>query len=420
MKILKSPISVHYELTENCNHRCEHCYNPFAHISEEVPKLTRDRIIEELVQNEVFHVILTGGEPLFYQDMAVDAVKRLNKNGAVVSLNSNLTLMDRNTAVSLKKAGLKSALTSITHYDPNIHDKITKIDGSLERCISGINYLVNQEIPVSVNMVVTKDRVDDVYKTGEMLVDLGITGFSATRMAPNRDNLKEILDAQEVKHMLDQLLLLKEKYGINVSSLNNLPRCFSSDKKYGIFMNRSCNGGRTSATITQIGGLKSCHHLDEVVGNIIEEGLSTVWEKAPVLKDERLPKGCLACDVNENCAGGCRQTAEVVRNKKTGLDPIARGKEQIITLDPPELPNKDSTLRFMKDTLYRKEKNGGVLFRNPRNYAILNESQYQLALKLSNNSFSINELKDLFGNELSSFMERLYQKGLIGEAKWKN
>lgn len=421
MKQLKSPISVHYEITESCNHQCEHCYNPFSHSSDSaVPKAIRERIINELIENEVFHVIVTGGEPLFYKDIALDTIRRLSEKRTVVSMNSNLTLVDKQTALNLKGTGLKSVLTSVIHYDPKIHDGVTKVKGSLERCMNGISYLVEQDIPVSANMVVTKNRVNDVYQTGKMLVKLGIKGFSATRMAPNPNNIQEILDGQEVEKMLDQLLMLSQEYGIRVSSLNNIPRCFSSDPKYSVFMDRSCNGGRTSATITQTGGLKSCHHLEDVVGNIVEEGLASVWARAPVLKEERLPKECSTCYSNQNCAGGCRQTAEIVDGIKS-LDPIAKGRiyalKQIRTH---QIPNQDATIRFMKDTLHRKEQDGGVLFRNTRNYAILNEYQYQIVLRLANQSFSIRELTSLFGGETSSFIEKLYQKSLIGEAKWKD
>lgn len=422
MKQLKSPISVHYEITEKCNHQCEHCYNPFSHVSDSVvPEAIREGIIDELIKNEVFHVIVTGGEPLFYKDIALHTIRRLNERGTVVSMNSNLTLIDRQTASDIKEAGVKSVLTSVIHYNPKIHDSVTKVKGSLERCMNGIAYLVEQDIPVSANMVVTKDRVLDVYSTGKRLVSSGITGFSATRMAPNPNNIKEILNAREVEQMLDQLLMLSQEYGIRVSSLNNIPRCFSSNPNYFMFMDRSCNGGRTSATITQEGGLKSCHHLEDVVGNIVEEGLTTVWERAPVLKDERLPKECSMCDSNESCAGGCRQTAQVVKGKKLSLDPIAKGRKYAVNYPSAKTkPDLDVKLRFMKDTLHRKEREGGVLFRNPRNYVILSESQYQLALKLANNSFSIMELTDIIGEEVGSFVEKLYQKGLVGEAKWKD
>ena len=66
-KIYSAPTCVNLEITEACNVKCKHCYNPWrdehaGKFSLDIDKI--DFLIKEFVDNGVFHVILSGGEPL--------------------------------------------------------------------------------------------------------------------------------------------------------------------------------------------------------------------------------------------------------------------------------------------------------------------------------------------------------------------
>ena len=94
-RLFSAPTTVNFELTEICNVKCRHCYNPWrdesmGEFSIDDNKL--DMIIKKFVDAKVFHVILTGGEPMSNFDILVKALKKLSENNISVSCNSNLIL----------------------------------------------------------------------------------------------------------------------------------------------------------------------------------------------------------------------------------------------------------------------------------------------------------------------------------------
>ena len=98
-RLFSAPTTVNFELTEICNVKCRHCYNPWRDESmgeNSVDNSKLDRIIKEFSDAKVFHVILTGGEPMSNFDILVKAIKKLKDNNISVSCNSNLILANNN------------------------------------------------------------------------------------------------------------------------------------------------------------------------------------------------------------------------------------------------------------------------------------------------------------------------------------
>ena len=102
-------------MTEACNVKCRHCSNPWR--DEQAGKFNLDNkkidfLIEEFVKNKVFHVILSGGEPLAKFNELCYALEKLVKNNISTSLNSNLMLATPEKMKKLKEIGLDHVLTS--------------------------------------------------------------------------------------------------------------------------------------------------------------------------------------------------------------------------------------------------------------------------------------------------------------------
>ena len=63
-RVYSAPTCINLEITEVCNFKCTHCYNPWREESLGVHTLTKERLkslIEEFADAGVFHVILSGG-----------------------------------------------------------------------------------------------------------------------------------------------------------------------------------------------------------------------------------------------------------------------------------------------------------------------------------------------------------------------
>ena len=121
-KYFSAPTTVNLELTELCNVKCRHCYNPWrdetmGEISLSEIKL--NLLIKKLSEAKVFHVILTGGEPMSNFDVLVKAITRLTENNISVSCNSNLILADDKKAsenIMLKRLGKPEEVANVVVF----------------------------------------------------------------------------------------------------------------------------------------------------------------------------------------------------------------------------------------------------------------------------------------------------------------
>lgn len=66
-KYLKVPLYAQLEITDLCNHKCIHCYHLDSELNNRPIEVINDKTVLEcaqrLVDNNIFEVSITGGEP---------------------------------------------------------------------------------------------------------------------------------------------------------------------------------------------------------------------------------------------------------------------------------------------------------------------------------------------------------------------
>ena len=89
---LKAPLFAQLELTEGCNHGCGYCSNPFSDKRVKIPTLGETKpIVEELLENKIFSIVLTGGEPFTNRQVLHYCIDRLKNEPIEVYVNTNLS-----------------------------------------------------------------------------------------------------------------------------------------------------------------------------------------------------------------------------------------------------------------------------------------------------------------------------------------
>lgn len=308
-KTLSAPLDVQVEVTTLCNEACVHCYNfwrgeQFREQVANFPQKTLQKdqlshIIAGLIQDQVFSITFTGGEPFLYRSTVIEGIRQAHEGGLDCSLNSNLTTMTSTMADRLKKVGLGSILTSLHSFDEEIHDAITQRKGSFKRTVRGIQVCQEAGLRAAANMVVTRMNQDQVFETGKFVKGLGIKSFSATKATPclGGTNFSEISISREAfKQILEDLLRLERDEGINVDVLMSYPLCALGDGNlFRKFAERSCAAGVTTCTIGADGEIRPCSFADESYGNIFSGPLSQAWFKMGDWRDgSRLPEKCVS------------------------------------------------------------------------------------------------------------------------------
>jgi radical SAM protein with 4Fe4S-binding SPASM domain len=409
---LKSPVAVQLELTTGCNHKCIHCYNHWRKDSEKDKTLSEDevrKIIENLRGSEVPNLLITGGEPMLHPDLMIKALELGRKAGLKCSLNSNLTLLTTEIAKELKKLNV-GILTSILSYDKGLHDSITTINGSFDRLVEGIRLAKEYEVPVSANMVVMRMNVDQIYETGKFVHGLGVYGFRATKVHPAQgsscfERIK--LPPERIAEIFDNLIRLREEFGLKVDSLTTYPTCLLKDmSRYGQFLSkRNCSAGKTGCTIGADGQLRPCGHSDMVYGNTIEEPILQIWPRLREWRDgSLLPKECKECKYVIQCSGGCRMDCKHY-GKIDGMDPYATSKdfayipqerERLIPLDP------EAKLVVNPALCLRTEKFGTALIIEGSFKSIVTPDTAGLLEELRGKMFTLNSISSEYGVELDN------------------
>ena len=131
-----APTTANVELTEKCNARCLHCYNPWREEHMGVNSQTIDTIkktIDKLKEAGVFHLIFTGGEPKSKMEVLYEALKYGKKLGFSFSLNSNLMLTTDAKMKQLAELGLDHVLTSFPSIDSKENDHIMQVKNSIKK-----------------------------------------------------------------------------------------------------------------------------------------------------------------------------------------------------------------------------------------------------------------------------------------------
>lgn len=419
-KTLSAPLESQVELTTACNRNCIHCYNYWRQGKDHsaTRALSDEEIsstIDQLERAQVFHLTVTGGEPLLFKEKAFRLIKEATARGIECNLNSNLFSVTSDDAVRLKEAGVSFVLASLPSADPQTHDSITQRQGSFKETLRGIEVLLQAGVKVGVNMVISKLNQDQIYDTGRFLRDVGVVYFYATKASPplNSQNFETIrADTTAIKESLSILASLSSEFGMITDILECYPLCLIGDvEKFAKFARHKCRGGITNATISANGDLKPCSHSDQVYGNIFSHSLDKAWLNMNEWRDGSLiPESCLSCAHFQRCSGGCRMEAKYY-GKINGMDPLAPGSKELILPNLGKMQEKGfeqftrEKLSISSDLRKRREKFGGIL-KGDRNYVFVNEGLWNLIDILSlRASFTTEDIARNFGYERAKILE---------------
>ena len=336
---IKSPTAVQFELTSGCNQRCIFCYNVWKDgcskkYSTTLSKEEQLKIIDKVIENEIFDIIFSGGEPLLVPWLE-ELIKKCSEAKMYITLITNAVLMTPERAKSLKKSGLNDMQISIHNYNATINDKLTGSSGSFRRSTEGIKNALKEfgVEGLNVNMVALPETYKDVYKMAEFLHSLGVSCFSVGTPSASgemeRDN-SLVINKKMFKEVFNQLIKAKKDFGIKVGFSGGFPLCLLPEinKDTIEMVGNYCDIGLNQFTIGPDGIIRPCVCLGEKLGNILEEDIKDIWKNNKFLADARLmkfiPERCRNCEYVSACRGGCRASALGYFGKLNAIDPLMK------------------------------------------------------------------------------------------------
>jgi radical SAM protein with 4Fe4S-binding SPASM domain len=262
------PTDIILELTRRCNLRCIHCYN-----TKDQAELSLSQIKEiagQLREAGTLFLTLTGGEILVREDF-VEIGKFLRKAGFDIKMISNGTCITRQLARELKEISPSDMGISLQGATAPVHDAVTGVEGSFDKSLRAIGYLVEEKVPVHIKYTVMKENVDEYGKLKALAKELKVTYIVDPLISPKEDGSKEVME-----HRLDKEHL-KDFY---MAWFEEFEKPLRADSLI-------CEAGKTLAAISARGDVYPCIQLPIKVGNIFEKPFKEIWDQSPLFKKMR-------------------------------------------------------------------------------------------------------------------------------------
>ena len=336
---IKAPLATQFELTSGCNQRCIFCYNVWKDLCSKqnsitLPKEKQLKIIDKIIENEIFDIIFSGGEPLLI-DWLEELIKKCSEARISTTIITNAILMTKERAKKLKCAGLNDLQISIHHYTSKINNKLTGTNDSFDKSIAGIKNAL--EIfgieSINVNMVALPETYKDIYEMARFLHSIGVGSFSVGTPSVTgklKENKDLVIDKKMFLEVFNQLKRAGDDFGIHVGFTGGFPICLLPEINNDSIrmIGNYCDAGLNQLIIGPDGDLRPCVCLSEKLGNILEDDLKKIWSNNPFLLDIRamkfVPDKCKECHYVSLCRGGCRASAQGYFGKLNAIDPLMK------------------------------------------------------------------------------------------------
>jgi radical SAM protein with 4Fe4S-binding SPASM domain len=311
------PINGSIEVTQRCNNKCVHCYNNLSAgdrkaQEKELSLAEWYRILNEITEAGCLWLLFTGGE-IFIREDFFDIYTYARQKGLLITLFTNGTLITSDIADYLAQIPPFSIEITIYGHTRKTYESITKMPGSYDRCINGIQLLMDRKLPLKLKtMAITNNRheIQDMKQSVEN--DLGLEFKFDAMINPRLDCSQSPLN---VRLTPAEVVELDLKHSERVSEWIRFADQFSKvdihrDKTDNLYV---CGAGNSSFAIDAYGRLSVCILSSADSFNLRQDSFKEGWAK--YLPAERQKKAlrktkCTTCLLKSMC-GMCPANSEL-------------------------------------------------------------------------------------------------------------
>lgn len=267
------PSSVLFEITTNCNLKCEHCLLAAGEpLDDELSTSQIISALERLFRLGVSTMDISGGEMLTRKGW--EKIIEFCKGKTTLSILTNGTLITEEIADTLVNCDRVSI--SLYGADAETHDKVTGEKGSFEKVLRGAALLTKRGVEVRAavlmfpfNMYQLKDIVKRAISIGCKTVQVGI--ICSVGRAQNKHWELSEKERAWLGEMMNELKKMHKDIEIRW------------EEEHVEKEEHKCGAGFTRWEITSNGDIYPCATIRISLGNVIEEDLTNIC-KSPAVK----------------------------------------------------------------------------------------------------------------------------------------
>lgn len=293
------PITATFELTQNCNLRCRHCYFERRQEGDDLSTDQWRYFIDQAVELGAYFGAFTGGEILQRPDF-LEIARHAFERGVFFSLQTNGTLVESRMADEIKDLAPIKVEVSLYGASAESHDGITAVKGSFVKTVKAIELLRHRNIKVGINTTVMARNREQVPLIRKLAADLGAWHSADPMIVPGIFGLEEItslrMDDKEYREYM-----ISEGWGrIPEKEVEDLVRDNNRPDRRVL-----CTAAKKRFTISARGDVMPCVIWRESCGNLLQQDLESIWfgedfSRFRSMKFEDLKK-CTSCETYESC-----------------------------------------------------------------------------------------------------------------------
>jgi len=157
------PMAGSIEVTARCNLHCAHCYINLPAgdrdaLEREFSRQELCDLLDQIVDEGCLWVLLTGGEPFIRPDF-LDIYTYAKKKGLLITLFTNGTTITPRIADHLAEWHPFAVEITLSGRTQETYERVTGVPGSYERCMKGIELLLQRDLPLKLkSMIMTLNR----------------------------------------------------------------------------------------------------------------------------------------------------------------------------------------------------------------------------------------------------------------------
>jgi radical SAM protein with 4Fe4S-binding SPASM domain len=310
------PVNGTLELSHRCPLECVHCYNnlPMSDAVARRGELTtaeHKRILDELAELGCLWLLLTGGEVLARPDF-FEIYRHALSTGILVTVFTNGTLITERVADMFAETPPFAIEITLYGRTKATYEALTGIPGSFERCLRGINLLIERKLPLKLKTVAISVNKHEVNSMKRFAEELGVRFSFDAMMTPRIDCSASPL---AVRLTPADVVTLDLEDPVRVSDWKRLavehaPPPPVEGEVSSVYQ---CGGGVNSFAIDPYGNMSICVLSQADKFNVrdrsVREGWETFLSKVRAKRATRVTK-CTSCALSSLC-GMCAANGEL-------------------------------------------------------------------------------------------------------------
>lgn len=282
------PRYISFVITKNCNLRCLHCdiwknKNYGGELDDEKWLQALEEIKNWLGTQEIE---INGGEPLLKKELVAKLIEKCSQLNLPVGLNTNGTIIDRQTAKNFFEYNLKSVKISLYSLNAAIHDELRGMGGALDKtkqalfCLNELRQ--NKSTRIEIGMLLTRlnfleiDSVSSYARQNKFDLIIQPLDFNIDAGYKNDWQINSNLwpEKEQVKKYLKPFILKKDAVIKNPAYY--LKQIYKYYLNPGQLEKRKCQAPWNNLIIEPDGDVKLCFRSKKI-GNIMEKRIKEIW-----------------------------------------------------------------------------------------------------------------------------------------------